>query len=124
MVHSSVEPVGSFFCSNELINQIHSNYRWTQVGQPPGIPHGLLPERRAYGLDRRRADVGGGRYFNFDMASFYSKFERDIRLGQYDTGSISGVSPPWDCNPVDPPMPRRAWSSPGRSATIMRRAGH
>ena len=28
--------------------------------------------------------------YNFDMASFYSKFERDIRLGQYDTGSISG----------------------------------
>ncbi len=103
VVHSSVEPVGSFFCSNELINQIHSNYRWTQVSNLHGIPTDCCQR------DERMGWIGDGQMsaeaaiYNFDMASFYSKFERDIRLGQYDTGSISGVSPPyWDCNPVDP----------------------
>jgi len=103
VVHSSVESIGSFFCSNELINQIHSNYRWTQVSNLHGIPTDCCQRDERMGWIGDAQLSAEAAIYNFDMASFYTKFERDIRLAQYDSGSISGVSPPyWDCNPVDP----------------------
>lgn len=103
VVHTSVEPIGSFSCSNELINQIHSNYRWTQVSNLHGIPTDCCQRDERMGWIGDAQMSAEAAIYNFDMASFYSKFQRDIRLAQYDTGSISGVAPPyWDCNPVDP----------------------
>lgn len=103
VVHSSVEPIGSFSCSNELINQIHSNYRWTQVSNLHGVPTDCCQRDERMGWIGDAQMTAEAAIYNFDMASFYTKFEQDIRLAQYDSGSISGVSPPyWDCNPVDP----------------------
>ena len=103
VVHSSVRETGSFFCSNELVNQIHSNYRWTQLGNFHSVPTDCNQR------DERMGWVGDAQLsaeaaiFNFDMATFYSKFSGDIRGSQLDTGSVAGVSPPyWSCYPADP----------------------
>lgn len=103
VVHSSVRPTGSFFCSNELINQIHSNYRWTQLSNLHSVPTDCNQR------DERMGWVGDAQLsaeaavYNFDMAGFYTKFAADIRESQLDTGSVAGVSPAyWSCYPADP----------------------
>ncbi len=103
VVHSSVERIGSFFCGNELINRIHSNYIWTQVSNLHSVPTDCCQR------DERMGWVGDAQLsaeaavYNFDMASFYSKFEGDIRESQLDSGSVAGVSPAyWSCYPADP----------------------
>lgn len=103
VVHSSVRPTGSFFCSNELINQIHSNFRWTQLSNLHSVPTDCNQR------DERMGWVGDAQLsaeaaiFNFDMAGFYSKFTADIRESQLETGSVAGVSPAyWSCYPADP----------------------
>lgn len=103
VVHSSVERIGSFFCGNELINRIHSNYVWTQVSNLHSVPTDCCQR------DERMGWVGDAQLsaeaaaYNFDMASFYTKFEADIRESQLESGSVAGVSPPyWSCYPADP----------------------
>jgi alpha-L-rhamnosidase len=103
VVHSSVTPVGSFFCSNELINKIHSNYCWTQLSNLHSVPTDCCQR------DERMGWVGDAQLsaeaavFNFDMAGFYTKFAADIRESQLETGSVAGVSPAyWSCYPADP----------------------
>ena len=103
VVHTSVQRTGSFFCSNELINRIHSNYIWTQVSNLHGVPTDCCQR------DERMGWVGDAQLsaeaaiYNFDMASFYTKFEADIRESQLESGSVAGVSPAyWSCYPADP----------------------
>ena len=103
VVHSSVERIGSFSCGNELINRIHSNYIWTQVSNLHSVPTDCCQR------DERMGWVGDAQLsaeaavYNFDMASFYTKFEADIRESQLETGSVAGVSPAyWSCYPADP----------------------
>lgn len=103
VVHSSVPTVGNFSCSDELVNQIHSNYRWTQVSNLHSVPTDCCQR------DERMGWVGDAQLsaeaavFNYDMAAFYSKFAADIRESQLRSGSVAGVSPPyWDVYPADP----------------------
>lgn len=103
VVHSSVERIGSFFCGNELLNKIHSNYIWTQVSNLHSVPTDCCQR------DERMGWVGDAQLsaeaavYNFDMAAFYSKFEGDIRESQLENGSVAGVSPAyWSCYPADP----------------------
>lgn len=101
--HSNVPKVGEFHCSNELINQIHSNIIWAQLSNFMSIPTDC-PQR-----DERHGWMGDAQLtteeaiFNFDMARFYSKYVRDIRLSQREDGSLSDVVPPyWAIYPSDP----------------------
>jgi alpha-L-rhamnosidase len=103
VVHTDVPRVGSFFCGNELINKIHSNYIWTQLSNLHGVPTDCCQR------DERMGWVGDAQLsaeaavHNFDMAAFYEKFEDDIRGSQLENGSVAGVSPPyWSCYPADP----------------------
>lgn len=103
VVHSSVERIGSFFCGNELINKIHSNFIWTQVSNLHSVPTDCCQR------DERMGWVGDAQLsaeaavYNFDMAAFYNKFEGDIRESQLENGSVAGVSPAyWSCYPADP----------------------
>ncbi|MHA2184037.1 MAG: family 78 glycoside hydrolase catalytic domain [Promethearchaeota archaeon] len=101
--HSNVPKIGSFYCSNYLINKIHANIIWGQLSNLMSIPTDC-PQR-----DERHGWMGDAQLsseeaiFNFDMARFYIKYLRDIKLCQKDDGSISDVVPPyWPIYPSDP----------------------
>ena len=101
--HSNVEKTGDFFCSNELINKIHSNIIWSQLSNLMSIPTDS-PQR-----DERQGWMGDAQLIteesmlNFNMARFYTKYLRDIMLCQKSDGSISDVVPPyWKLYPADP----------------------
>ena len=105
--HSNVPKVGDFYCSNKLINQIHSNTIWGQLSNLMSIPTDC-PQR-----DERQGWMGDAQLateeaiLNFDMVRFFTKYLRDIRECQREDGSISDVVPPyWKLYPADP-----AWGS-------------
>jgi alpha-L-rhamnosidase len=103
-VHSDVERIGEFACSNSLFNQVHRNVVWGQLSNLMGIPTDC-PQR-----DERQGWLGDAHLsaeeamFNFDMAAFYTKFLEDIRLSQQEDGSLPDVVPPYleQLYPADP----------------------
>ena len=102
-LHSNVAETGNFFCSNELINKIHSNIIWSQLSNLMSIPTDC-PQR-----DERHGWMGDAQLIteesmlNFNMSRFYTKYLRDIKLCQKSDGSISDVVPPyWKLYPADP----------------------
>ena len=104
VVHSTVNPVGGFQCSNELINSIHQNILWTQLSNLMSIPTDCPQRNERMGWLGDAQLIVEESIFNFDMAAFYTKWLRDIRESQKKDGSISDVAPPyWQRYPADPP---------------------
>ena len=77
VVHSALPEVGSFQCSNPLINQINSNMLWSLRGNYFDVPTDCpqRDERDGWcdGLEIMRSGM-----FNFQAESFYSKWDQDI----------------------------------------------
>jgi len=103
VVHSAVEPVGGFTCSNSLINKIHQNVLWGQLSNLMSIPTDC-PQR-----DERMGWMGDAQLvveeaiYNFDMGGFYTKWIEDISDSQKEDGSVPDVVPPyWSIYPTDP----------------------
>ena len=102
-IHSNVEKIGDFCCSDNLINKIHEVILWGQLSNLMSIPTDS-PQR-----DERQGWMGDIQLvteesiLNFNMARFFSKYLRDINLCQKKDGSISDVVPPyWSLYPADP----------------------
>ena len=108
VVHSDVERVGGFSCSNLLINRIHENVLWGQVSNLMSLPTDCTQrdERQGWLGDAHLAAEES--MFNFDMAAFYTKFLKDIQCAQREDGSLPDTVPPYLARlyPADP-----AWSS-------------
>lgn len=104
VIHTDVQPTGSFTCSNGLFNQIFHNAIWSQqsnmhCGVPSDCPH---RERVGYTADGHLAAEAA--IYNFDMARFYTKWIDDMADAQNrDTGFVphsapfegGGGGPPW-----------------------------
>ncbi len=102
-IHTDVPKTGDFYCSNDLINNIHKNIIWGQLSNFMSIPTDC-PQR-----DERHGWMGDAQLtieeaiFNFDTIRFYIKYLRDIKLCQKDNGALSDVVPPyWGFYPADP----------------------
>ena len=93
VVHDAVEPVGTFECSNPLINRIYHNIVWGVRGNYRSVPTDC-PQRdeRQGWLGDRSAESKGETYL-FDVAQLYSKWMTDIQDAQRDSGSIPDVAP-------------------------------
>jgi len=94
VIHTDVEFVGEFECSNELVNRIHQAMRWGMRMFLRSAP--LDPDR-----DERQAWMGDpskdseSEAFNFNVASFYAKWMDDVRASQRNDGSIPDVAAYW-----------------------------
>ncbi|MCK4879889.1 MAG: family 78 glycoside hydrolase catalytic domain, partial [Bacteroidales bacterium] len=85
VVNTDVKPAGTFLSSNGLFNTILDNFQRTQLGNmhggiPSDCPH---RERRGYTGDGQIAAEAA--IFNFDMASFYTKWMNDLKDAQNST---------------------------------------
>ncbi|MDC7233198.1 MAG: family 78 glycoside hydrolase catalytic domain, partial [Spirochaetales bacterium] len=93
VLHSRMEPVGTFSCSHPLLNQLHHNILWGMKGNFLDIPTDC-PQR-----DERLGWTGDAQVFISTAASlmdtygFFSKWLRDMRSEQLPDGGIPHVIP-------------------------------
>ena len=103
LVHTDVEPTGSFVASKAVLNQIQKIIRWGQRTNLHSVPTDC-PQR-----DERMGWMGDAHVtaeeamLNFDMAAFYTNFVRDIRDVQGEDGTITDTVPhKYGSRPADP----------------------
>jgi len=93
VIHSDMNPTGSFTCSDPLINQLQHNIQWGQKGNFLDVPTDC-PQR-----DERLGWTGDAQVFsmtaayNFNVAPFYTKWMRDVAADQLPSGKVPHVIP-------------------------------
>ncbi|MGI6083163.1 MAG: family 78 glycoside hydrolase catalytic domain [Limnochordia bacterium] len=93
VMHNALDPVGTFTCSDEMVNQLQSNIVWGARGNFVSTPTDC-PQR-----DERCGWTGDAQVFvrtacaNMDAASFFAKYMNAVEDGQADTGAFPHVAP-------------------------------
>ncbi len=92
VAHSEMTPTGVFECSNDMVNLLQRNIVWGQRGNFLSVPTDC-PQR-----DERLGWMGAQIFirtacFNYDVASFFTKWVRDVVDAQNPDGSFADVSP-------------------------------
>jgi alpha-L-rhamnosidase len=93
VLHSNIEEIGSFSCSNPLLNRLHENIRWGGKSNFVDIPTDC-PQR-----DERQGWTGDIAVFArtacrlFDMSRFFDKWLLDMRAEQGRGGGLPMVIP-------------------------------
>jgi len=93
VVHSDMAVTGSFECSNPLLNQLQHNIQWGQRGNFVDVPTDC-PQR-----DERLGWTGDAQAFcrtaayNMDVATFFTKWLKDISADQKPGGEVPDVIP-------------------------------
>ena len=92
VVHTDMEPAGTFACSQELINRLCRNMRWTQRIEARSVPLDISSrDERMPWISEHHGMEGHGYLFN--VAPMYTNWLQDIRLAQRRDGSIPNVAP-------------------------------
>jgi len=93
VVHSDMEPTGTFTCSEPLINQLQHNIVWGLKGNFLDVPTDC-PQR-----DERLGWTGDAQVFaptacfNMNAEGFYRKWLKDLAADQREDGAIPHVVP-------------------------------
>ncbi|WP_219834142.1 alpha-L-rhamnosidase [Paenibacillus sp. R14(2021)] len=93
VMHTDMTPTGEFDCSSEAVNQLQRNIVWGQRGNFLDVPTDC-PQR-----DERLGWTGDAQVFvrtaafNYDVASFFAKWLRDLKADQSAEGSVPFVVP-------------------------------
>ena len=101
VLHSAMEPTGSFTCSDPLVNQLQHNITWGQKGNFVDVPTDC-PQR-----DERLGWTGDIQVFvrtaafNMDVGGFMTKWAQDVADSQSEEGCIPPVVPSVDTLMVD-----------------------
>jgi alpha-L-rhamnosidase len=103
VVHSAVEPTGSFACSNPVLNQLQRIIVWGQKSNLHSVPTDCCQRDERMGWMGDAQGTAEEALMNFDMGAFYTNFIRDIRDVQDDAGAITDTVPHiWGSRPADP----------------------
>ena len=91
VVRNAVERVGSFRCSNELLNRIHEAAVWTFASSLQGFPQDAADRSERVGWlgDPIPEDY----MYNFDTAQFWTKWSDDLGDSQRPDGKLPVISP-------------------------------
>lgn len=110
VVHSDMSPTSEFATSSPLLNQLQHNIIWGQRGNFLDVPTDC-PQR-----DERLGWTGDAQVFartaafNMDVASFYTKWLRDVLADQTENGIVPFVIPDVLSRPGRPATGSAAWS--------------
>jgi len=91
-VHTDVEIAGNFSCSNPLINQIQANSVNSLLNNYQSIATDC-PHREKQGWTADNYISAEAAMFNFNMATFSSKWITDLAGTQSDVGGLGSVAP-------------------------------
>jgi alpha-L-rhamnosidase len=103
VVHTAVDPVGSFACSKPVLNSLQRIIVWGQKSNLHSIPTDCCQRDERMGWMGDAQGTAEEAIYNFDMAAFYANFLRDIRDVQDEKGTITDTVPHvWGSRPADP----------------------
>lgn len=91
-VHTNVEPVGQFGCSNDLLNKIWAATNRSYLGNLHSIPTDC-PQREKNGWTADAHAAMDLALLNFDGIKLYEKWMNDFLDNQRSSGDISGIIP-------------------------------
>lgn len=77
-IHADVREIGRFRCSDELVNRIQSNIRWSFLNNLVSIPTDCCQRDERTPCLMDSAVVEEAAIHNFDMAAYYRKWLGDI----------------------------------------------
>jgi alpha-L-rhamnosidase len=93
VLHSDMEPTGSFRCSNELLNQLQHNIVWGQKGNFLDVPTDCPQRNERLGWTGDAQVFIRTAAFNMDLRGFFHKWMLDMRDAQRPEGGIPCVIP-------------------------------
>ncbi len=92
-LYSDIKQVGSFECSNELLNKLQSNIVWSGKSNFVDIPTDCPQRDERMGWTGDISVFASTACYNFDMSKFLDKWLYDVRLEQGKGGGIPLVVP-------------------------------
>ncbi len=92
VVHTDLQSVGSFECSDEMLNKIHSASRLATLSNFAGIPTDC-PHREQNGWTGDAQLSCQQALYNFDMVKAYKKWLNDFKDAQRPNGALPGIIP-------------------------------
>jgi alpha-L-rhamnosidase len=120
VVHTDIESIGEFECSDPLLNRIHDNIRRTFLNNFHSVQTDNAC-REKYGWMGDVMVTAPATLGNFDMAAFFEKYIRDVGDTQQPNGHLGAMAPtaPRPGNPsvsygfeVSPVWSSAFWSIP------------
>jgi len=93
VVHSDMEPTGTYECSNPLINQLQHNIVWGQNGNFVDVPTDCPQRNERLGWTGDAQAFSRTAAFNYDVSSFFTKWLKDIAADQKPGGEVPDVIP-------------------------------
>ncbi len=91
-LNTAVEPVGSFSCSNELLNRIQKMVQWTLLSNLFSVQSDC-PGREKFQYGGDIVATSEMAIFNYDMASFYAKAVQDHQDAVRGAGWLTETAP-------------------------------
>lgn len=91
-IYSSMEETGDYTCSNELVNQLVRNTRWSMKSNFLDIPTDCPTRERLGWTGDAQIFFNTGSYL-MNTASFFRKWLRDMEDAQYKNGCLPAVLP-------------------------------
>ena len=91
-VHSSATQVGSFSCSNPLVNRVHDLITAAIRSNLQSVLTDC-PHREKLGWLECSHLLAGCVMYNFDAATFYAKITNDMAEAQLDNGLVPDIAP-------------------------------
>jgi len=91
-LNSNVEPVGTFACSDTLLNEIQKICEWTFLSNIFSVQSDC-PHRERFGYGGDIVATSEAFMFNFDMSGFYSKTVNDWKDAVRENGKFPDTAP-------------------------------
>lgn len=92
-LYSDIKDRGSFECSDDMLNKLQSNIRWSTKSNFVEIPTDCPQRDERMGWTGDIAVFGTTACFNFDTGRFLKKWLGDVRSEQLPTGGLPNTVP-------------------------------
>lgn len=93
VLHSHLEETGSLTTSNEMVNQLFSNIQWSHRGNFLDIPTDCPQRDERLGWTGDAQVFAGTAAFNMNVASFFTKWLRDLASEQTEEYGVPQIIP-------------------------------
>ncbi|HOF93444.1 MAG TPA: family 78 glycoside hydrolase catalytic domain, partial [Bacteroidales bacterium] len=93
VVHSDMEKIGEFECSDPLINRLQQNIQWGLRGNFLDVPTDCPQRDERMGWTGDAQAFAPTACFNMNTGAFFTKWMKDLQLDQKDDGNVPWVVP-------------------------------